>query len=431
MPSYLIPPTVQGGQSADVDGTVNHIGAPGRQGFGVGLCPALPAGFAAMAGSTDIAHDNYGNYQYSDGSVMCWVPAFYLRLGHVDNPTYATYGVNSVDIRALAAFANEDAANASGYYDNAEALPIPYGRAVTLTPVEYGDTRRHWLVADCAIGGVDAVSIDGEPTSAWSWRNGTDSTGHPVAWLELGDALPAGAKLTATLRGRLSPDDGSLVLSPDAILYDVLRHLLGMDIDSADLDDFRAQVAGIELAGVLNDTSRSIRAVIDEIMQSIGAAWSATAPGIAALWPLSASDHESVTEYSALLARDLEPTTSHDSIANVIRLNYSQDWTTGSTTQTVQLEHADSIATYGRIEREWQAKWLPSERQATALCTRLLAALASPRWTVTAAIDSTAIDLMHQVQITSSAFTTTPERIESIDLDYQRGKASATITLAG
>jgi len=112
----VIPRTLLSTTTEFPSNTINHIGAPGRQGFGVGLCPALPTGFAAMAGATDIANDNYGNYQHSDGSVMVWVPAFYLRIGHVDNPTYPTYGVNSIDVRALAAYANEGAANADGYY---------------------------------------------------------------------------------------------------------------------------------------------------------------------------------------------------------------------------------------------------------------------------------------------------------------------------
>lgn len=94
----------------------NDIGVPGAAGFGVGICPALPAGYTPMAGYTEVLNKNYGNYQYSDGSVMCWIPAFYFRLGHASNPTYATYGVNSIDIKPLSFFATETAANAASYY---------------------------------------------------------------------------------------------------------------------------------------------------------------------------------------------------------------------------------------------------------------------------------------------------------------------------
>ncbi len=93
----------------------NDIGTPSAQGFGVGICPALPTGYSKLAGTDFAASDEYGNYQYSDGSVMVWVPAFFYRIGHVDNPTYATYGVNSVDIKAEHVFADIATANAAGY----------------------------------------------------------------------------------------------------------------------------------------------------------------------------------------------------------------------------------------------------------------------------------------------------------------------------
>lgn len=95
---------------------VNHIGTPGRRGFGVGIAPSVPSGFSKLAGTDNPYSDQYGNYQFSDGSIMVWIPAFYFRLGHSGNPTFATYGVNSVDIKPLSAYATETAANADGYY---------------------------------------------------------------------------------------------------------------------------------------------------------------------------------------------------------------------------------------------------------------------------------------------------------------------------
>jgi len=96
-------------------GVTNDIGTPGGAGFGVGVAPVVPTGFSVLAGTTTPGHDNYGNYQYQDGSVMCWVPAFYYRIGHVDNPTYAAYGANAVDVLPESAFADVAAANAAGY----------------------------------------------------------------------------------------------------------------------------------------------------------------------------------------------------------------------------------------------------------------------------------------------------------------------------
>lgn len=98
------------------NGLVNNIGIPGTAGFGVGICPSLPAGFTPLPGSTDPLSANYGNYQFSDGSVMVWIPAFYLRLAHAGNPTYAAYGVNSISIKPLSAYPSEAEANADGFY---------------------------------------------------------------------------------------------------------------------------------------------------------------------------------------------------------------------------------------------------------------------------------------------------------------------------
>lgn len=94
----------------------NDIGVPGQAGFGVGICPAIPPGYTELAGATVPAHNNYGNYQYTDGSVMVWVPAFYFRIGSASNPTYATYGVNSIHVRPIGYYTNDAAAEADGFY---------------------------------------------------------------------------------------------------------------------------------------------------------------------------------------------------------------------------------------------------------------------------------------------------------------------------
>lgn len=90
---------------------INYIGLAGQQGFGVGICPSLPTGFAVMAGTSDIASDNYGNYIYSDGSVMCWVPAFYYKIGTGSNGL----AINIVSIKGINDYADVSAANAAGY----------------------------------------------------------------------------------------------------------------------------------------------------------------------------------------------------------------------------------------------------------------------------------------------------------------------------
>lgn len=92
------------------------IGTQGGQGFGVGeYSGTLPSGFSAMTGTSDKASANYGNYQYSDGSIMVFVPRFYYRIGNAASPRYATYGANAIDIVGIDTYATEAEANTAGY----------------------------------------------------------------------------------------------------------------------------------------------------------------------------------------------------------------------------------------------------------------------------------------------------------------------------
>lgn len=87
------------------------IGIAGSQGFGVGICRNLPSGFSKMTGTDDTASANYGNYQYTDGSVMCWIPAFYYKIGTGSNGL----AINIVDIKDYSYYADVATANTAGY----------------------------------------------------------------------------------------------------------------------------------------------------------------------------------------------------------------------------------------------------------------------------------------------------------------------------
>jgi hypothetical protein len=93
------------------------IGIPGEQGFGVGYInpSALPSGFTALEGCYDKLSNNYGNYKYSDGSIMVFIPKFYYRINHSNNPTYVTYTPNDVDIVGADVFDSREAAALIGY----------------------------------------------------------------------------------------------------------------------------------------------------------------------------------------------------------------------------------------------------------------------------------------------------------------------------
>jgi hypothetical protein len=92
--------------------SINNIGVAGAAGFGLGICPGpLPSGMSALPGYDNPLSDTYGNYVYSDGSVMVWVPAFYYKWGTGANGL----ALNAVDIKPFGAYADVAAANTAGY----------------------------------------------------------------------------------------------------------------------------------------------------------------------------------------------------------------------------------------------------------------------------------------------------------------------------
>lgn len=80
------------------------IGAAGQQGFGVGPyggdeADLIAMGLSPMDGCYDITSDNYGNYLHTNGSVMCFIPAFCYRIGNSAAPSYSRDTKNALEIR--------------------------------------------------------------------------------------------------------------------------------------------------------------------------------------------------------------------------------------------------------------------------------------------------------------------------------------------
>lgn len=267
-----------------------------------------------------------------------------------------------------------------GGWRDVKPIPWGYGR-ITLTPMQYGAEQRVFVLLDHPAAGVDSVKRDDIETPAWRFWNGLDSTGRAVAFIELETPLSAGERLAVTLRGRMN-DAGRLIDSPAEILYDIMRNLAGLDVAWADLDDYRAETAGIEMGGLIADDAASIRAALDQLLMSTGSAWSAAMQGIAHLWPAAADAIAPASPVTPGNATAPAASCRHDDIHTVLRVLYDYDHAAGRAARAIQLEAPASIREYGRIELEWDAGWLKSPRHAEALGRRILAAIARPRWRV-------------------------------------------------
>ena len=97
--------------------TTIPIGIQGKKGFGVAPThqPFAVLGLAEMTGTNDLTSDNYGNYIHTNGSIVCWCPKAYYRVGSSESPRFATYGANALDIVGAETFSTTAEANTAGY----------------------------------------------------------------------------------------------------------------------------------------------------------------------------------------------------------------------------------------------------------------------------------------------------------------------------
>lgn len=259
-----------------------------------------------------------------------------------------------------------------------EPLNVVYGRC-TVPAIQYDQTRKFWLVADHPIQGVDAVYRDGKPEKTYAWRNGTDPTGHPVALVELGQALAATATLTAAIRGKTHPTSGALLETPADVLQDILR-LAGRPVADAELADFRAASADLAVAGMLTP-GLTARAQLAELADSVGMLWSPALAGIARRWPVEsrAEGEPLYARFAAAEVVEVKADCRRDALYTGLRVEFDWDWVSGSARRAIVLR-ADTADRYGHRETALHAKWLTGAAQATARGVAWLQAYGRPRW---------------------------------------------------
>ncbi len=269
-----------------------------------------------------------------------------------------------------------------GGWRDVKVLPWVWGQ-VTLTPIQYSDDQRVFLLADHPVQGVDEVKRDDVATDAWAFYNGVDSTGRAVAFVELAMPLAEGERLAVGLRGRMHPDTGRLLQTPAEILHDVLANLARAPVQWADLDDYRTETAHIVLGGLLADNGISIRAAVDGLLQSCGGAWAAAMPGVAITWPPLPDDTAPALRVDKLTAQGLQASTTAAGLHTAVRVLYDYDHAAQRYRRAIQLQAPEAVKDFGLLELEWPAPWLRTPRQAEELGQRVLGWLARPRWRVT------------------------------------------------
>ncbi len=86
---------------------------PGQPGADLGICdPAnLPSGMSELPGTRIIGHHQFGNYQFQDGSIMCYRPRRYYKIGTGSNGL----AVNVISEVPYQRFASVSEANDNGY----------------------------------------------------------------------------------------------------------------------------------------------------------------------------------------------------------------------------------------------------------------------------------------------------------------------------
>ncbi len=248
-------------------------------------------------------------------------------------------------------------------YETLTILPRVYGRA-RVQPVRYDASGTLYVLADHALEGVDAVTLDDSPLPGWTWRNGADLTGHGVAFLHLATA-PQGT-LAAEVRG--------LPGNPADILRDLYPH--------ADLAEFgrQCQRAGWRLGGALTER-KTLRATLQFVLEQVGCAWSAGMPGFAAPFPPPETDPTWATLERTEFA-DWTAECSLDTVVTRVAVSFDWDQAANQARQSVVLVAPAAEAMHGERPAEWAMPWVRDARQAVATATTWLQWRSRPLWTL-------------------------------------------------
>lgn len=269
-----------------------------------------------------------------------------------------------------------------------QVIPLRYGRTVgRLLP--YDAEQRVWVWAAHAIGGITAVTRDGEPMTGWQWRMGTDADGQPLAFVEFGQRINTDGELVAEGVGAIGGRDGVIELAAD-VLIDLITRWAGLPRDqaaawSAALGPFRAQCKRLDLrvAGSIEEPI-TLQRVCAEICASVGAEFSPAARDLSRLTP----DAGAVIPARAVIRPEdvLDESAELSDLYTVATAEFAFDAAGRVAAQTCELAAPRAVERWGRRVLELRLPWVRELRVAVGVCQRALVRAARPRWRVAASL---------------------------------------------
>ena len=262
-----------------------------------------------------------------------------------------------------------------GGYAQARVIPHRYG-ATAGELLRYDVTGLTWVWADHASAGIDRVTVGGRPASAWSWRNGTDSTGSPVTFVTFNDTVSDSDAPMAEGRGKRHAMTGELLENPADVLADLLTGLAGRALGAARLEVFRAEclARGLLIGGSL-DSAAPLREVLRAVCDSVGAIFVPECPRLARLWP---GGEPGPARYTVPATVAPEAQASLSDLVTDITLRF--DVAGGQPRQTLRMVAPDAVVRYGTRAVTVDVPWISSARVAFDVAQRRLQQYARPQW---------------------------------------------------
>lgn len=248
-----------------------------------------------------------------------------------------------------------------------EPIPLRYGRTAGRC-VPYSADRVTWVWADHPVQGIDRVTIDGAEISSWEHRNGLDSTGRAVAFIEFSDAVDGGVEPVAYGRGKVGT--AGLLENPADVVADLCA-LAGVTVSGLDTLRAEAGALSLRLAYSIRDR-RTLQTELRDIAQSIGGIYSAGITGYVRLLPVT--DPPIITISERYIGR---PSTSLEGLRTRIVCRYAMQ----DGDPTAGLESAILTAEQD-ILGELELRCVADGRTAADVVQRQLQRVGVPVWSV-------------------------------------------------